>query len=186
MHTSNFVQFRKISCKTFLIEVLIDGYFEISNFTMWCSNVVRVRWKSLWQVHRGFPRESVSEGILKISLYICRSYDQKLSATLSMNTVYKLEAIQRWSAICRVWPWTLTYQKFLLCISSQVQGLSLPYLTLPAGWGAVKTAPQRWGHKVQGLYSHQKLYMYIYWFLSVSGYSRQRRRRRRWTPQYNH
>jgi len=29
----------------------------------------------------------------------------------------KLETIQRWSAICRVWPWTLTYQKFLLCIS---------------------------------------------------------------------
>jgi len=23
----------------------------------------------------------------------------------------QLEAIQRWSAICRVWPWTLTYQK---------------------------------------------------------------------------
>jgi len=46
----------------------------------------------------------------------------------------KLEAIQRWSAICGVWPWTLTYQKFLLCISSQ------------------------------------KLNMYIYWFLSESGY----------------
>jgi len=29
----------------------------------------------------------------------------------------KLEAIQRWSEICCVWPWTLTYQKFLLCIS---------------------------------------------------------------------
>jgi len=32
--------------------------------------------------------------------------------------LYKLEAIQRWLAICRMWPWTLTYQKFLLCISS--------------------------------------------------------------------
>jgi len=30
----------------------------------------------------------------------------------------KLEVIQRWLAICRMWPWTLTYQKFLLCISS--------------------------------------------------------------------
>jgi len=29
----------------------------------------------------------------------------------------KLEATQRWSAICHMWPWTLTYQKFLLCIS---------------------------------------------------------------------
>jgi len=28
-----------------------------------------------------------------------------------------LEAIQRWSVICRMWPWNLTYQKFLLCIS---------------------------------------------------------------------
>jgi len=35
----------------------------------------------------------------------------------------KLEAIQKWSAICRVWPWTLTYQKFLLCVSSQGQDL---------------------------------------------------------------
>jgi len=39
----------------------------------------------------------------------------------------KLEAIQKWSAICRVWPWTLTHQKFFLCISSQ--GHSRPILT---------------------------------------------------------
>jgi len=54
----------------------------------------------------------------------------------------------------------LTYQKFLLCISSQGQDL----------------------------YSHQKLNMYIYWFSSESSY-RRRQRRRRWqrrTPQYNH
>jgi len=31
--------------------------------------------------------------------------------------IEQTEAIQRWSAICRVWPWTLTYQKFLLCVS---------------------------------------------------------------------
>ena len=35
----------------------------------------------------------------------------------------KLEATRRWSAICREWPWTLTYQKFLLCVSSQGQDL---------------------------------------------------------------
>jgi len=35
----------------------------------------------------------------------------------------KLEAIQRWLAICHVWPWTLTCQKFLLCITSQSQDL---------------------------------------------------------------
>ena len=51
----------------------------------------------------------------------------------------KLEAIQRWSAIYRVWPWTVTYQKFLLCVSSQ--GL-------------------KW-HGTDILYSHQKLNMYI-------------------------
>jgi len=68
----------------------------------------------------------------------------------------KLEATQRWSAICRVWPSTLTYQKFLLCISSQGQDL----------------------------YSYQKLNMYVYWFSPESSYRRQRRQRR--TPQSNH
>jgi len=68
----------------------------------------------------------------------------------------QLEAIHRWSAICRVWPWTLTYQKFLLCISSQGQVL----------------------------YSRQKLDMYIYWFSSKSGY--RCRRWQDWTPQYKH
>jgi len=42
----------------------------------------------------------------------------------------------------------------------------------------------------QDLYSHQKLYMYIYWFSSESGYRRCRHRSRRWRwrqmPQYNH
>ena len=71
----------------------------------------------------------------------------------------KLEAIQRWSAICRMWPWTLTYQKFLLCVASQGQDL----------------------------YSHQKLNMYIYWFSSESSYRRRRRRRQQCqTAQYNH
>jgi len=55
-------------------------------------------------------------------------------------SLVKLEAIQRWSV--RMWPWTLTYQKFLSCISSQGQDL----------------------------YSHQKVNMYIYWFSSDSGY----------------
>jgi len=68
------------------------------------------------------------------------------------------EVIQRWSAICRVWPWTLTYQKFLLCISSQGQDL----------------------------YSHQKLNTYIYWFSSAESGYRRRRRRQRLTPQYHH
>jgi len=44
---------------------------------------------------------------------------------------------------------TLTYQKFLLCISSQGQDL----------------------------YSHQKLNMYICWFSSESSYRRRRQRR---------
>jgi len=46
-----------------------------------------------------------------------------------------------------MWPWTLTCQKFILCVSSQGQDL----------------------------YSHQKLSMYIYWFSSESGYRRRRR-----------
>jgi len=74
------------------------------------------------------------------------------------NAIIELEAIQRWSAICHVWSWTLTYQKFLLCISSQGEDL----------------------------YSHQKLNMYIYWFSSESGYRRRRWRRQCQTPQYNH
>ena len=72
-------------------------------------------------------------------------------------TQKQLEVIQRWSAICRVWPWILTYQKFLLCVSSQDEDL----------------------------YSHQKFNTYIYWFSSESGYRRRRRRQRR-TPQYNY
>jgi len=54
----------------------------------------------------------------------------------------KQEAIQRWSMICFVWPWTVTHPKFFLCISSHGQDL----------------------------YSHQKLNTYIYWFSSESGY----------------
>ena len=63
-------------------------------------------------------------------------------------------------AICYVWPWTVTYQKFLLCVSSQGQEL----------------------------YSHEKWNMYIYWFSSESSYRRRWRRRRqqRRTPQYDH
>ena len=82
--------------------------------------------------------------------------DDKKSKICENMTSSKLEAIQRWSAICRVWPWTLTYQKFLSFISSQSQDL----------------------------YLYQKLNMYIYWFSSESGYRRRRRQRR--TPQYNH
>jgi len=50
---------------------------------------------------------------------------QSLTATLRgyPSKHFKLEAILRWSAICRMWPWTLTYQKFLLCFSSQDQDL---------------------------------------------------------------
>jgi len=47
----------------------------------------------------------------------------KLIQSTTSTSYKQLEAIQRWSAICRVWPWTLTYQKFLLCISSQGQDL---------------------------------------------------------------
>ena len=92
----------------------------------------------------------------------CLSVHQMLTAyqnagTVNSKLVTKLEAIQRWPAICRMWPWTLTYQKFLLCVSSQVQDL----------------------------YSHQKLNMYIYWFSSESGYRRRWRRRQCRTPRYN-
>jgi len=55
----------------------------------------------------------------------------------------------------------LTYQKFLLCISSQGQDL----------------------------YSHQKLNMHIYWFSSESGYRRRvddDDNAGRHSPQYNH
>jgi len=32
-----------------------------------------------------------------------------------------IEAIQRWSAICRVWPWTLTYQKSFCAFLARVK-----------------------------------------------------------------
>jgi len=44
--------------------------------------------------------------------------------TLKTNHTSVAKTTQRWSAICQsVCPWTLTYQKFLLCISSQGQDL---------------------------------------------------------------
>jgi len=89
-------------------------------------------------------------------------YEAPVLSTEYAHVTIKLEAIQRWSAICRMWPWTLTYQKFLLCVSSQSQDL----------------------------YSHQKLNMYIYWFSSESSYRcLWRRQCRQWhhrMPQYNH
>jgi len=42
----------------------------------------------------------------------------KYNGTARMSTFIKLEAIQRWTAICHV-----TYQKFLLCVSSEGQDL---------------------------------------------------------------
>jgi len=62
----------------------------------------------------------------------------EIESGVANNGSHKLEAIQRWSAICHVWPWTLTCQKFLLCISS----------------------------RGQDLHSHKKLNMYIYSFSS--------------------
>jgi len=84
--------------------------------------------------------------------------DLKIGHFLKNMHTLKLEAIQRWSAICRMWRWTLTYQKFLLCVSSQSQDL----------------------------YSHQKLHMHIYWFSSESSYRCRWRCRQCRTPQYNH
>jgi len=57
----------------------------------------------------------------------------ELCITITIAYSWHLKT-RRWSAIFRVWPWTLTYQKFLLCISGQGQNL----------------------------YSHQKLNMYIW------------------------
>jgi len=44
-------------------------------------------------------------------LVLCHHVETKLRLS------QKLGAIQKWSVICCVWPWTLTYQKFLLCVS---------------------------------------------------------------------
>ena len=75
------------------------------------------------------------------------------------NIVYKTKVEAK---SCIILQLTLTYQKFLLCVSSQGKDL----------------------------YSHQKFNMYIYWFSSESGYRcrrrRYRRRRQCRTPQYNH
>jgi len=87
---------------------------------------LRSRWRTLWLWQNSRPRNN----------WYMNDYKPQP----------QLEAIQRWSAICHALPWTLTYQKFLLCISSHSQNL----------------------------YSHQKLNMYICWFSSESGYRRRR------------
>ena len=100
-------------------------------------------WQQLTHLDQGETLEFCS----LVTLYLL------LLCTISLTW---MRSHQRWSAICCVWPWTLTYQKFLLCVSSQGQDL----------------------------YSHQKINMYIYWFSSESGY-RHRRRWQCRMPQYN-
>jgi len=66
----------------------------------------------------------------KSAIYVCLSgpvgqtiYRRWRGSSVLWLYYLKLDAIQRWSAICRVWPWTLTYQKVLLCFSSQGKAL---------------------------------------------------------------
>jgi len=46
---------------------------------------------------------------------------QKHAASCRNRLQIQLEATHRWSAICRVWPWTLTYQKFLCAFLARVK-----------------------------------------------------------------
>ena len=48
----------------------------MSNFTRWCSNIIKVRWKLVSQLLSQFSWESVGERILKI-VNVSRSYGQK-------------------------------------------------------------------------------------------------------------
>jgi len=59
----------------------------------------------------------ISSGRIKTLFTILKHYHKEPGVEVEYSN--KLEAIQRWSAICRVWPWILTYQKFLLCILGQ-------------------------------------------------------------------
>ena len=65
--------------------------------------------------------ESVRQQLMTENHELLVSKDNLQRESHSQNM--KLEAIQRWSAICLVWPWTLTYQKLLLCVFSQGQDL---------------------------------------------------------------
>jgi len=82
----------------------------------------RVQW--LWWIGRNkYYRDGKLHGVrqapnLCISSAVCNRAPNNWRACRP-TFFHALEAIQRWSAICRVWPWTLTYQKFLLCISRQ-------------------------------------------------------------------
>jgi len=46
--------------------VKVGNIFGFLNFTRACSNILQVRWKSLWCVHREFSYESPGERNLKI------------------------------------------------------------------------------------------------------------------------
>jgi len=54
--------------------------------------------------------------------------------TRKWTKLVEVEAIQSWSAICRVWPWTLTYQTFLLFISSQGQDMYVYWFSSDSGY----------------------------------------------------
>jgi len=43
--------------------------------------------------------------------------NQLIANPYMAHSYVQLEAVQRWSAICCMWPWTMNYQKFLLCLS---------------------------------------------------------------------
>jgi len=56
------------TCQQFLEDaVKISNTFGFLTFTSYSSNMLQVRWKSLWCIHREFPCELIGQRILKIS-----------------------------------------------------------------------------------------------------------------------
>jgi len=110
-----------------------------------CGPRTRTCWLQVHNYNEG--RSNVKSWVTPWQNVPCYKLGWSPLVTSELNWV-EVEAVQRWSAICRVWPWTFTYQKIFLCISSQGQDR----------------------------YSDQQLNMYIYWFSSESGYRRRQRR----------
>jgi len=82
------------------------------------GNVVRTADMSLSDVHLCIKSATLTRMVFGIGIASIQLPSRLSICTTCACKYRKLEAIQTWSAICRVWSWTLTYQKFLLCISS--------------------------------------------------------------------
>jgi len=67
------------TCQQFVNDaVKISNISGLSTFTRQCSNILQVRWKSLWCVYREFSYESSGKRIMKIGPHLPTHNDSEI------------------------------------------------------------------------------------------------------------